>query len=178
MHNGGKEYGADFMLADDSPPSARSRAVMGSALYRQDWENYVKTFYDGITLSLLRDKSYKISGSNQVDIVRDVGNIAQVHFAAEVCHYSNGDILIYLQFTDIFSGFLLATENRQNSVRHIHGKSALQPHGPRVHLHFPRRRPCEEFPTSASSPKPDATAGPNHGNSGRTRGVSRWPRYL
>lgn len=72
------------MLAGDSPPNAASRAVMSPALYRQDWENSVKLFYEDITLRLLRDKSYKIGKANQVDIVRDVGNLAQVHFAAEV----------------------------------------------------------------------------------------------
>ncbi|KAK4693634.1 linoleate 10R-lipoxygenase, partial [Lecanoromycetidae sp. Uapishka_2] len=84
MHNGGREYGADFMLAGDSPPNATSRAVMASALYRQDWIASVKTFYEEITFTLLRDKSYKIGKVNQVDIVRDVGNLAQVHFAAEL----------------------------------------------------------------------------------------------
>lgn len=84
MHNSGKEFGADFMLSGDAPANANSRRVMGSALYRDKWEDEVKSFYETITLQLLREKSYKISGTNQVDIVRDVGNLAQVHFSAEV----------------------------------------------------------------------------------------------
>lgn len=84
MHNSGWGYGADFMLSGDAPPNATSRAIMGPALYRQDWENSVKAFYENITVSLLRDKSYKIGKANQVDVVRDVGNLAQAHFAAEV----------------------------------------------------------------------------------------------
>ena len=93
MHNSGKEYGADFMLAGDSAPNANSRGVMCPALYRQDWEGAVRNFYEHITLKLLCEKSYKIAGTNQVDIVRDVGNLAQAHFAAEVCGSHNGNPL-------------------------------------------------------------------------------------
>ena len=93
MHNSGKEYGADFMLAGDSAPNANSRGIMCPALYRQDWEGAVKNFYEHITLKLLQEKSYKIAGTNQVDIVRDVGNLAQAHFAAEVCGSHNGNPL-------------------------------------------------------------------------------------
>lgn len=85
MHNSGKAYGADFMLSGDLAPNAQSRAVMKNALYRKDWEDAVKSFYKKITLQLLREKSYLIGGATQVDIVRDVGNLAQAHFAAEVC---------------------------------------------------------------------------------------------
>ena len=87
MHNSGKGFGADFMLSGDAPVNAQSRHMMGAALYRDKWEHEVETFYKDITLQLLRDKSYKVSGKNQVDIVRDVGNLAQVHFAAEVSRY-------------------------------------------------------------------------------------------
>ena len=87
MHNSGREFGADFMLSGDADANTNSRKVVGAALYRDKWENEVKSFYENITLQLLRDKSYKVSGANQVDIVRDVGNLAQVHFAAEVGSY-------------------------------------------------------------------------------------------
>ena len=84
MHNCGKEFGADFMLSGDTSVNAQSRCVMGAALYWDKWHHEVKKFYKNITLNLLREKSYKISGTNRVDIVRDVGNLAHVHFAAEV----------------------------------------------------------------------------------------------
>ena len=87
MHNDGREFGADFMLSGDASANDNSRKVMGAALYRDKWENEVKSFYENITLQLLREKSYKVSGANQVDMVRDVGNLAQVHFAAEVGPY-------------------------------------------------------------------------------------------
>jgi len=35
-------------------------------------------------LKLLKQKSYKLGGVNQVDIIRDVGNLAHVHFCAEL----------------------------------------------------------------------------------------------
>lgn len=84
MHNDGKQYGADFMLSGDRDINLRSRELMGQALYRNKWDQEVRAFYEKITLQLLHKKSYKLAGVNQVDIVRDVGNLAHVHFAAEV----------------------------------------------------------------------------------------------
>ena len=84
MHNSRKEYGTDFMLSGDCPQNWNSRELMQPALYKSDWETEVKVFYENITLQLLRKHSYKISGTNQVDIVRDVANLAQAHFSAEV----------------------------------------------------------------------------------------------
>ena len=82
--NSGKQYGSTFMLAGDAPANWNSRIMMGSALYRDGWYQEIKTFYERITIELLHRNSYKIAGCNQVDIVRDVGNIAQTHFSAEV----------------------------------------------------------------------------------------------
>ena len=84
MHNSGKEFGADFMLSGDTSVNAQSRCVMGAALYWDKWHHEVEKFYKNITLNLLRDNSYTVSGKKRVDIVRDVGNLAHVHFAAEV----------------------------------------------------------------------------------------------
>lgn len=87
MHNDGKEYGSDFMLAGDDPPNAKSRGLMDKALYREKWHEQIKKFYEQITLQLLHQNSYKLAGVNQVDIVRDVGNLAQVHFSADVFNF-------------------------------------------------------------------------------------------
>ncbi len=84
MHNDGKEYGSDFMLAGDDLPNAKSRELMDKALYPDKWYEEIKKFYEETTLRLLHQNSYKLAGVNQVDIVRDVGNLAQVHFAADV----------------------------------------------------------------------------------------------
>ena len=144
VHVGAENYGQSFMLSGDGLQNARSRELMGVALYpgarstrqpksvlqdasngslgacstpRQNgttedtsrqsqearsgssqsgttghpncpssgrWVLEVKSFYEDITLRLLHRNSYKIAGVNQVDIVRDVSNIAQVHFASSV----------------------------------------------------------------------------------------------
>ena len=84
MEHDNTAYGSDFMLSGDEAPNARSREVMRKALYRDDWYNEIKRFYENTTIDLLQKHSYKLAGANQVDIVRDVGNIAQARFAAEV----------------------------------------------------------------------------------------------
>ncbi|CEJ62348.1 Putative Psi-producing oxygenase A [Penicillium brasilianum] len=80
----GHKYGRDFMLSGDRPPHTQSRKMIGNALYRDKWKSEVRSFYEEITLQLLQRKSYKIAGVNQVDIVRDVSNLAQVHFCAHI----------------------------------------------------------------------------------------------
>ncbi|KAK2779959.1 hypothetical protein FQN53_001190 [Emmonsiellopsis sp. PD_33] len=84
MHKNNIPYGKDFMLSGDRPANAESRKMMDKALYYSEWEKQIKKFYEDITLKLLHQKSYKIAGINQVDIVRDVANFAQVHFCASV----------------------------------------------------------------------------------------------
>ncbi|ODM23237.1 Psi-producing oxygenase A [Aspergillus cristatus] len=84
MENHDHPYGKDFMLSGDKQPNAASRKMMGGALYREQWESEVKKFYEEITLELLHKYSYQLAGVNQVDIVRDVANLAQVHFCAKV----------------------------------------------------------------------------------------------
>lgn len=76
--------GGRFMLSGDTPFHASQRACMHALLYQGDWHGHIKTFYQQITEQLLAEKSYKIAGQRQVDIIRDVGNIAHVHFASRV----------------------------------------------------------------------------------------------
>jgi linoleate 8R-lipoxygenase / 9,12-octadecadienoate 8-hydroperoxide 8R-isomerase len=80
----GKVYGTDYMVSGDGPRNADSRSLMAPALYGAGWEPEVKKFYEHITLKLLHRSAYTIAGHNQVDIVRDVSNPAQVHFASNV----------------------------------------------------------------------------------------------
>jgi linoleate 8R-lipoxygenase/9,12-octadecadienoate 8-hydroperoxide 8R-isomerase len=80
----GHSYGGDFMLSGDRQPNVESRKMIGNALYREKWKSEVRSFYEEITLQLLQRKSYKIAGVNQVDIVRDVSNLAQIHFCAHI----------------------------------------------------------------------------------------------
>jgi linoleate 10R-lipoxygenase len=95
--------GLDFMLSGDTPFHAKQRKLMGESLYRDKWHQQIKDFYEYTTLKLLTEKSCKIAGINFVDITREcvilplsyrsctdsiilcsVGNLAHVHFAANV----------------------------------------------------------------------------------------------
>ncbi|KAJ9104682.1 hypothetical protein QFC21_002180 [Naganishia friedmannii] len=74
-----------FALAGDGKANAESRHNLIKALYPPEWEGEVKAYYLDKCTELLRSKKYKIgNGINQVDIVRDVGNIAPVHLAADM----------------------------------------------------------------------------------------------
>lgn len=74
----------DFMLAGDGPKNEGSRKMMEKALYVSDWDKEVRAYYATKTRELLKKKSAKIADFNQVDIIRDVGNLAHVHFCAEL----------------------------------------------------------------------------------------------
>ncbi|KAK7510648.1 fatty acid oxygenase [Phyllosticta citriasiana] len=76
--------GANFMLSGDTPLNTKQRKTMAKTLYRENWNQDIKIFYEYITLKLLHQKSFKIAGTNHVDITRDVGNLAHVHFASNV----------------------------------------------------------------------------------------------
>ncbi|KAI1909515.1 hypothetical protein LOZ53_002679 [Ophidiomyces ophidiicola] len=77
-------YGTNFMLSGDEPVNESSRKMMKSALYIENWHDQIRNFYERITLKLLHSKSHRIGEVSQVDIVRDVANLAQVHFCANV----------------------------------------------------------------------------------------------
>ncbi|KAF1815585.1 heme peroxidase [Eremomyces bilateralis CBS 781.70] len=65
-------------------PHSKQRQVLQKWLYKDNWQQDVKAFYEHITLKLLHKKSYKLAGINHVDITRDVGNLAPIHFAANL----------------------------------------------------------------------------------------------
>ncbi|KAL8770606.1 MAG: hypothetical protein Q9209_003674 [Squamulea sp. 1 TL-2023] len=76
--------GFDFMLSGDSKFHSQQKETMGKALYREGWHQHIKEFYEETTLKLLHQKSFKLAGMNMVDITRDVGNLAHIHFAANM----------------------------------------------------------------------------------------------
>ncbi|KAJ5777550.1 Psi-producing oxygenase A [Penicillium odoratum] len=80
----GHPYGRDFMISGDRPANAASRKMIGGALYRDKWVSEVRKFYEQITIQLLQRNSYKVGSANQVDICRDVSNLAQLHFCANI----------------------------------------------------------------------------------------------
>lgn len=63
--------GLDFMLSGDSTFHGQQRKTMGKALYHSEWKKHIKAFYEDITIRLLREKTCKIAGINQVDITRE-----------------------------------------------------------------------------------------------------------
>ncbi|RYP35414.1 hypothetical protein DL767_003821 [Monosporascus sp. MG133] len=74
--------GSRFMLSGDSALHAGQRRCMHEQLYKDSWKSHIKAFYAQVTDQLIREKSYGLAGTNFVDVVRDVGNIGPVHFAA------------------------------------------------------------------------------------------------
>ncbi|KAH0846113.1 hypothetical protein AYO21_10106 [Fonsecaea monophora] len=76
--------GERFCLGGDTIFHRKQRQTMEQLIYRDKWHEHIKRFYEYITLRLLHEKSCKIAGINQVDITRDVGNLAHVHFAANM----------------------------------------------------------------------------------------------
>ncbi|KAL4993029.1 hypothetical protein BDV10DRAFT_200064 [Aspergillus recurvatus] len=78
------DKGWEFMLSGDTPSHANQRDIMSRSLYHGHWEEAVKQFYLEITQQLLVEKSCRIGSVNQVDITRDVGNLAHVHFASNI----------------------------------------------------------------------------------------------
>ncbi|KAB8072987.1 heme peroxidase [Aspergillus leporis] len=54
------------------------------SLSNDDWRKNIKEFYEDITAKLLQEKSGNLAGIKQVDITRDIGNLAPVHFASKL----------------------------------------------------------------------------------------------
>ncbi|THX34781.1 hypothetical protein D6D12_00721 [Aureobasidium pullulans] len=84
-----------FMLAGDTKTNTASRDMMEQALYlgkfsrkeptgNEKWLLEVRKFYEEHTAMLLQKHSYKLAGTNYVDLIRDVSNIVHVHFCSEV----------------------------------------------------------------------------------------------
>ncbi|KAJ5137335.1 hypothetical protein N7526_003568 [Penicillium atrosanguineum] len=63
---------------------SKQRAAMGQAFNTEDFPKLVKKFYEDITIRLISEKGAKLAGINQIDITRDVGNVAHIHFASAV----------------------------------------------------------------------------------------------
>lgn len=63
---------------------AQQREAIGKALNTEEFPKLVKAFYTDITNSLISEKCGRLGAINQVDITRDVGNLAHVHFASTI----------------------------------------------------------------------------------------------
>ncbi|GIJ87821.1 hypothetical protein Asppvi_006734 [Aspergillus pseudoviridinutans] len=74
----------EFKLSQDSAFIQKHADVMGKLLNKEEWHRSVKEFYEDITTKLIEDKTRRFGGLNQVDITKDVGNLAPVIFASNV----------------------------------------------------------------------------------------------
>ncbi|KAK3937994.1 heme peroxidase [Diplogelasinospora grovesii] len=73
----------DYMLSGDTTENAEQRDSVKQCLYSpENGLEEVRQFYESITAKLFRLHSRKIGESYQVDIVRDIGNLAHAHFVA------------------------------------------------------------------------------------------------
>ncbi|KXJ95099.1 heme peroxidase [Microdochium bolleyi] len=75
---------ANFGTGKGKQPAAKPAARSAPQLYKPEWAPAVKACYAQIMETLLRDKSFDLAGARFVDAVRDVGNLAPTHFAAEL----------------------------------------------------------------------------------------------
>jgi len=81
---------AQFMLSGDGGPYSNMKKFVGERFYGHDgsidWKAQIRTFYRDVTTKLIRRGAYRIAGAEcyQVDAVRDIGNIAQTIFAANI----------------------------------------------------------------------------------------------
>lgn len=126
----------DFMLAGDGPKNTISRNMMSKALYTKNWEKEVQFFYTSKTRELLAEKSAKIADFNQVDIIRDIGNLAHVHFCAELFmlplktgkrpHGVFTEAELYLLMSGVFALIFFDVDPAGSFPLHVKSREATQ----------------------------------------------------
>ncbi|KAK7980050.1 Sporulation protein rmd1 [Apiospora arundinis] len=83
----GGQDGTKACLAGDGDFFSSQRNNLGHCMYPNHWEAGVKRFYNKTLRELLARWSSPVGGrhssTRQVDIVRDIGTLANVHFAAQ-----------------------------------------------------------------------------------------------
>ncbi|KAJ5551085.1 Cytochrome P450 [Penicillium sp. DV-2018c] len=62
----------------------KQREAIAKALNTEEFPKLVKSFYEDITQRLIAEKSGQLGKINQIDITRDVGNLAHVYFASTI----------------------------------------------------------------------------------------------
>ncbi|KAF5702892.1 fatty acid oxygenase [Fusarium mundagurra] len=74
----------DYMLSGGTPANTEQRGFVKQCLYSpESGLEEVRHFYESITAELSRQHSRKVGESYQVDIVRDIGNLAHAHFTSQ-----------------------------------------------------------------------------------------------
>ncbi|KAI1289055.1 linoleate diol synthase [Xylaria venustula] len=68
--------------SSDSAFHANKVNCMHDQLYRGEWTSLLKNFYSQTTDNLIRERSYKLVGTNFVDVIREIAHVVPVQFAA------------------------------------------------------------------------------------------------
>ncbi|GAB0138710.1 hypothetical protein EsDP_00006936 [Epichloe bromicola] len=76
--------GSKLFLSGGNSAHVEQRSNLQALLRKDGLMASIKSFYARITERLLVEKSFKVAGKSQVDIVRDVGNLAHTHFVARL----------------------------------------------------------------------------------------------
>ncbi|KAH8646783.1 linoleate diol synthase [Xylariales sp. PMI_506] len=76
--------GSRSLLSGDPKVHASQRKALHEQLYNDNWHIRIKTFFQQTMERLLNQHAYQLGGAKYVDIVRNVGNIAPVHFASRM----------------------------------------------------------------------------------------------
>lgn len=135
INTGAKQTLAKQSVTDDG--SARDLLTKTLASDGQaKWAKTVRSYFEEATLKMLRQKAYKLANLNQVDIVRDIGNLVPVHFVSELFSLPlktrdvpNGIFTeheMYLALLAIYTSFLKDTDSinsfsiRQLSYKAVH----------------------------------------------------------
>jgi cytochrome P450 len=126
----------DFMLAGDGPKNASSRSMVSRALYISSWDKEVRAYYASKTRELLAEKSAKIADFNQVDMIRDVGNLAHVHFCSELFmlplkteerpHGVFTEAELYLIMSSVFALIFFDADPASSFPLHVKARKATQ----------------------------------------------------
>lgn len=72
----------DEQTCQKSATDAQTLTAFRNYLTTKPNKKYITQFFKNVTTDLLQKHSYKLAGTPEVDIIRDVSNLAQVHFAA------------------------------------------------------------------------------------------------
>jgi hypothetical protein len=126
----------DFMLAGDEPKNQASRDMVSKALYVSEWDKEVRSYYTSKTRELLKKKSAKIADFNQVDIIRDIGNLAHVHFCSELFmlplkteehpHGIFTEAELYLIMSSVFALIFFDADPASSFPLHVKARKATQ----------------------------------------------------
>ncbi|GME49944.1 Fatty acid oxygenase [Neofusicoccum parvum] len=76
--------GRDYMLSGDTAANAKQRVAVNRAMYEPaDTLDRVRSFYEAITGKLIYDNRRRLDQGFQIDIVKDIGNLAHATFTAK-----------------------------------------------------------------------------------------------